>query len=142
MTDAPDDAPFDPYAFPPDLINAQRAAVEAYQALHDYQAKLEWSREPHEGWEEEQPAHGGALRGYHSSRPATDGWTAEQSAEYDRLWAELRRTATVVYAHKHWQRCGTDPLAARQALKREPGALPTTRTPAEGLTQDAMAEAV
>ncbi|WP_406100867.1 hypothetical protein OG698_01135 [Streptomyces sp. NBC_01003] len=71
----------------PDLINAQRAAVEAYQALH--------------------PAHGGALRGYHSSRPATDGWTVEQSAEYDRLWAELRRTATVVYAHKHWQRCGS-----------------------------------
>jgi hypothetical protein len=46
-----------------------------------------------------------------------------------------------VYAHKHWQRRGTDALAARQALKREPGAIPTT-APAEGRTQDAMAEAV
>jgi hypothetical protein len=64
-TDAPDNAPFDPYAFSTDLINAQRAAVEAYQALHDYQATLLWSREPHEEWEEEQPAHGGALCGYH-----------------------------------------------------------------------------
>jgi hypothetical protein len=45
MTDAPDDAPFDPYAFPSDLINAQRAAVEAYQALRDYQVAMCVSRD-------------------------------------------------------------------------------------------------
>ncbi|MFB6505544.1 hypothetical protein ACFC07_22365 [Streptomyces sp. NPDC056099] len=134
-TDTPSD-PSNPFNFPPKLIEAQRAAAEAYEELRRYQAKLPWSREPHDGWEAPTPAHGGVLNGFQSSRPASPGWTDEQKAECDRLWEECRRTSAVVFVHPHWGNFeGPAQVEARQALKRMPGALPA-------LKQDDLATAV
>ncbi|TGB03224.1 hypothetical protein [Streptomyces sp. MZ04] len=116
-----------PFDFPDKLIEAQQAAAEAFAALHRFQAdpELPWSREPHEGWEEPEPAHGGVLQGYKSSRPATKGWSAEQVVEYEKLWEACRDTSVLVHTHPHWERfTGPDAVAARQALKRMPGAQP------------------
>ncbi|MEV0487289.1 hypothetical protein AB0I69_42655 [Streptomyces sp. NPDC050508] len=137
-TDTPSD-PSNPFSFPPELVEAQKAAAEAYEALHRYQATLPWSRVPHDGWEAPTPAHGGALVGPQSSRPATQGWTSEQGAEYDRLWEACRTTSAAVSLHPHWATfSGADQFEARQALKRMPGALPAIK-PVE---QDDMATAV
>ncbi|MEU9355068.1 hypothetical protein AB0D65_29740 [Streptomyces griseoloalbus] len=127
-TPAPDPAPFDPHAFPTDLVAAQRQAAELYAALHAHQATLPWSREPHEGWPDE------TERGRERpGRPASPGWTAEQAAEFDRLMEELRTVTAVVQSHKWWERCaaegikGADMVAARQALKHAKGAVPLVR---------------
>ncbi|MBV1940828.1 hypothetical protein KUF83_30300 [Streptomyces sp. BV286] len=134
-TDTPSD-PSNPYGFPPKLVEAQKAAAEAFEELNRYQAKLPWSRDPHDGWEAPAPAHGGVLNGYSSSREPTTGWTDEQKAEYDRLWAQCRETSSIVLTHEHWENFeGPELIAARQALKKLPDALP-------GLTQDNMAKAV
>ncbi|MGW7090024.1 hypothetical protein ACWGH2_41945 [Streptomyces sp. NPDC054871] len=101
MTDATD-AP-NPFNFPAKLIEAQQAAAEAFAELHRYQATLAWSREPHEGWEADKPAHGGVMHGFVSSRPATEGWTEEQKAEYERLWEECREKSGIVHTHPHWE---------------------------------------
>jgi len=138
MSDATD-TPSDPFGFPPELIEAQKAAAEAYEELHRYQAMLPWSREPHEGWEAPAPAHGGALVGPQFSRPRSPGWTDAQKAEYDRLWEECRRTSAVVSTHPHWGRFpGAAQIEARQALKRMPGALPAVKQ----VEQDDLAKAV
>lgn len=133
MSDATD--PSNPFNFPPDLIEAQKASAEAYETLHRYQATLPWSREPHEGWEAPVPAHGGALAGRQFSRPATQGWTAEQAAEYDRLWEACRTTSAAVFTHPHWETetvSGAPQFEARQALKRMPGALPARTAVEQG----------
>ncbi|MFE6133711.1 hypothetical protein ACFQ6Q_36450 [Streptomyces sp. NPDC056437] len=118
-------AAFDRHDFPQDLLDAQRHLTALYAQLHAPQARLPWSREAHPGWEEEKER--GRQR---PGRPATDGWTADEAAEYDRLWAELRTAAAVVDCHPHWGRCreaGTGELAARQALKHADGAAPVAR---------------
>ncbi|MEJ8632226.1 hypothetical protein [Streptomyces sp. MS2.AVA.5] len=115
-------AAFDPLDFPRDLLDAQRHLTALYAQLHALQARLPWSREAHPGWEEETER--GRQR---PGRPATDGWTADEAAEYDRLWEKLRTVAAVVDCHPHWIRCkeaGTGELAARQALKHADGAVP------------------
>ena len=127
MSDATDTDPSNPFGFPPDLVEAQKASAEAFEALHRYQATLPWSREPHEGWEAPAPAHGGALVGRQFSRPASPGWTPEQTAEYDRLWEACRTTSAAVSTHPHWETeavSGAAQFEARQALKRMPDALP------------------
>ncbi|MEU3521058.1 hypothetical protein ABZ770_38360 [Streptomyces sp. NPDC006654] len=45
-TPSPEETPFDPHAFPADLVAAQRELAEAYAALHTLQKRLPWSREP------------------------------------------------------------------------------------------------
>ncbi|MDI3101962.1 hypothetical protein QJ054_33550 [Streptomyces sp. AN-3] len=127
-TPAPDPAPFDPHAFPADLVAAQRQAAELYAALHALQATLPWSREPHDGWPEE------TERGReHPGRPASPGWPADAAAEFDRLREELRAATAVVQCHTWWERCvregvkGADLVAARQALKHAEGAVPLVR---------------
>jgi hypothetical protein len=123
MTDSPAEAPtFDPFAFPSDLIAAQKRAAEVEAELHRFQATLPWSREPHEGWEA--PEQSGGMAGFVSSRPPSPGWTEEQKAEYDRLWKLRRDTTATVFAHEHWQACGVKAVEARQALKRHPEAQP------------------
>ncbi|MEU6325358.1 hypothetical protein [Streptomyces sp. NPDC047009] len=120
MTDAPD-RPFSLLDFPADLRAAQRTAAELYA----YQATLPWSREPHPGWPED------TERGTESrQRSATDGWSPDQAAEYDRLFAELRAATAAVQCDPWWKRCkqegitGADLVATRQALKRAEGAVP------------------
>ncbi|MEU1592712.1 hypothetical protein ABZ468_07595 [Streptomyces sp. NPDC005708] len=125
MTDAPD-APFNALDYPADLRTAQRTAAELYAALHAHQATLPWSREAHPGWPDEEER--GRER---PGRPETPGWTADQAAEYDRLFGELRDATAAVLCHPWWKRCasegteGPDLVAARQALKHAEGAVPT-----------------
>ncbi|MER7497073.1 hypothetical protein ABT033_31310 [Streptomyces pharetrae] len=121
----PDPVPFDPKAFPADLIAAQRTVAELFAALHAHQATLPWSREPHPGWTEE-TERGREQRG----RPASPGWSEEDAAEYDRLFAALREATAVLQTHPWWGTCrangveGTDMVAVRQALKIAEGAVP------------------
>ncbi|MGW4087040.1 hypothetical protein ACWEGS_28810 [Streptomyces sp. NPDC004822] len=124
-TPAPDPAPFDPHAFPDDLVAAQRTAAELYARLHALQARLPWSREPHDGWPAE-PERGRERPG----RPATPGWSETDAAEFDRLREELRAATAVVQTHGWWERCkqegvqGAARVAARMALKHAEGAVP------------------
>ncbi|CAM5237677.1 hypothetical protein [Streptomyces griseomycini] len=124
-TPDPAPAPFNPHAFPNDLVAAQRTAAELYAKLHALQARLPWSREPHDGWPEE------TERGrQHPGRPATDGWPEDDAAEFDKLLEELRKATATVQCHGWWERCkkegttGADLVAARMALKHAPGAVP------------------
>ncbi|MFF7169726.1 hypothetical protein [Streptomyces pseudovenezuelae] len=122
-------APFDPMAFPSDLLDHQRQAAELYAELHAFQKTLPWSRVPHEGWPEE------TERGRETSgRDATDGWEPWQAAEYDRLFEALRSAAAAVQTHDWWDRCkqeSADLVKIRQALKRAPGAAPHGQADAE-----------
>ncbi|MET7600499.1 hypothetical protein ACWERY_29760 [Streptomyces sp. NPDC004082] len=127
---APADAPFDPLDFPQDLLDAQLRAATLYGRLHALQAKLAWSREPHEGW-------AGDPDRKRKGRPATDGWSADEAAAYDRLWFELREAAAAVQRHAWWDRCesegikGAALVAARIALKHADGAVPLQQTDVE-----------
>ncbi|MFI8206649.1 hypothetical protein [Streptomyces sp. NPDC085937] len=130
-TPAPDPAPFDPHAFPDDLVAAQRTAAELYAALHALQARLPWSREPHEGWPAE------TERGRERpGRPASPGWSQEEAAEFDRLLERLRAATAAVQTHAWWERCdregikGQALVAARMALKHAEGAVPARSVPA------------
>jgi hypothetical protein len=120
--------PFDPMAFPSDLVGHQLKAAKLYAELHAYQATLPWSRAPHEGWPEETER--GRRR---SGRDATKGWTPEQAAEYDRLFAALRGATAAVQGHGWWERCGAegvkgaDLVQVRMALKRHSDAVPVPR---------------
>ncbi|MFF0698380.1 hypothetical protein ACFYU4_37820 [Streptomyces tendae] len=121
-------APFDPHAFPTDLIAAQRQAAELFAALHALQATLPWSREPHPGWP------GETERGRERpGRPVSPGWPADDAAEFDRLLAELRAVTAVIQCHRWWERCeeegikGGDLVATRMALKYAEGAVPLVR---------------
>ncbi|GAA5070645.1 hypothetical protein [Streptomyces similanensis] len=125
---APDPAPFDPHAFPADLVAAQRQAAELHAALHAHQTSLPWSREPHPGWPEV------AERGReHPGRAASPGWTPQEATRFDQLLVALRDARAAVQGHPWWARCraegieGADLVAARQALKHAPGAVPVAR---------------
>ncbi|MGW2550052.1 hypothetical protein [Streptomyces sp. NPDC001635] len=117
MTDAPH-RPFDPYAFPAELLEAQRKVAGLFAELNAYQATLPWCREPHPGWPAEEER-GKERRG----REATPGWTAEQAARFDALFEELRKATAAVQCDGWWERCdqggikGGDLVAVRQALK-------------------------
>ncbi|MEU9744657.1 hypothetical protein [Streptomyces niveus] len=123
-TAAPADAPFDPLDFPKDLLDAQLSEATLYAELHALQAKLPWSREPHEGWPEDKERK-------RAGRPATEGWSEEEAAAYDKLWVDLRKATAVVQGHAWWERCeqegvtGAALVAARMALKHAEGAVPT-----------------
>lgn len=124
-TSAAEEEKFDPNNFPQDLRAAQLHAAKLYAELHAHQKTLPWSRDPHPGWPEEKE------RGReHPERPETPGWTDEQAAEYDRLFAALREATAAVQGHKHWKDSrehgvqGADMVALRQALKHAEGAVP------------------
>ncbi|MET7826960.1 hypothetical protein ABZT23_20010 [Streptomyces sp. NPDC005386] len=122
-TTAPAGAPFDPLAFPLDLLDAQLLEATLYAELHVLQAKLPWSREPHEGWLDDNERK-------RAGRPATDGWSEEEAAAYDKLCGDLRAATAAVQGHAWWERCekegikGGALVAARMALKHADGALP------------------
>ncbi|MET9779232.1 hypothetical protein ABZ023_34150, partial [Streptomyces sp. NPDC006367] len=98
-TPVSDSAPFDPHAFPADLVAAQRKAAELYAALRVFQETLPWSREPHPGFPQE------TERGRERpGRPATPGWTDAEAAEFDGLLGELRNATAKVQSHPWWGR--------------------------------------
>ncbi|MEU8794590.1 hypothetical protein [Streptomyces sp. NPDC048643] len=121
-TTAPADAPFDPLAFPQDLLDAQLREATLYAKLHALQAKLPWSREPHEGWPDDKERK-------RAGRPATDGWSKEEAAAYDKLWDDLRAATADVQGHAWWERCESEDIkggalaAARMTLKHAEGAV-------------------
>ncbi|MFC4463853.1 hypothetical protein ACFPH6_04590 [Streptomyces xiangluensis] len=83
-----------------------------------FQKELAWSIAPHEGFNDTE-------RRRNTARPATEGWTPEQTAEYERLWSKLRELTAFVTGHAHWERCPKEKaVEARQALKHAPGATP------------------
>ncbi|MCX4920055.1 hypothetical protein [Streptomyces sp. NBC_00687] len=122
---APADAPFDPLAFPKDLLDAQLREATLYAELHALQTKLPWSREPHEGWPDDKERK-------RAGRPATEGWSEEEAAAYDELWVDLRKATAVVQGHAWWDRCESEGIkggalvAARMTLKHADGAVPAS----------------
>ncbi|MET7981675.1 MULTISPECIES: hypothetical protein [unclassified Streptomyces] len=133
------DAPASECDFPADLIIAQQEAGDAKAKLLRLQGELPWSREPHEGWEAEVPAHGGALQGFKSSRPATGGWSQEQKVEYDAFWEGWREEAAKVYAHSYWGGLsGERAINGRQALKVEAEAARVPEADSVASRQDAF----
>ncbi|MGW6145531.1 hypothetical protein [Streptomyces sp. NPDC055140] len=130
MTDASD-----AYSFPPDLLAAQKLAAELYADLRSFVKRptLPWSVEPLDGWEEPETPHGGKLRGYVSSRPASPGWSDDEGAEYAKLRHELAEAAGLVYSHPHWAEYeGAALVSARMTLKHHPEALPTVPGESDG----------
>ncbi|MFF1600755.1 hypothetical protein ACFVYV_25155 [Streptomyces mirabilis] len=121
MSTPAEETPFNPHAFPVDLVDAQRELAAAYAALHTLQKRLPWSREPHEGLPEV------TVRGQKSpGRDPSPGWAPTDAAEFDGLMSRLRELAAFVQGHGHWKVCrdnGADMVAARQALKRAPDAV-------------------
>ncbi|WP_405575627.1 hypothetical protein OG317_36855 [Streptomyces sp. NBC_01167] len=112
-------AAFDPHDFPHDLLDAQRALTALNAQLRALQARLP-SVVPGSG----PRAGGGEGAGTASPRAAGDGWTADDAAEYDRLWAELRTAATAVGPVQRSRRRRTRP---RRALKHADGAEPVNQ---------------
>ncbi|MEU1502896.1 hypothetical protein [Streptomyces sp. NPDC005732] len=123
-----EESPFDPHDFPQELREEQRRDAELYAELQALQARLPWSREPHDGWPEVEER-GRASKG----RAPSPGWKPDDAAAYDRLWEELRGATAAVQTHEWWGICerqgvkGADLYAARQALKHAPGAVPLAR---------------
>lgn len=112
--------PLKPDNFPPDLLAKQRALSAAYAALHAFSAdpELPWAATPHDGRDDTSSG-----RWRETVREETDGWTDEQQAEHDRLWAEVRKRAIEVSYHNHCgvvrEYCGPKVVVkARQALKQ------------------------
>ncbi|MFI1700295.1 hypothetical protein ACH419_30535 [Streptomyces bobili] len=117
-SNAPAEPTFDPLAFPDELVAAQKELHKTYTALHQFQKELAWSAVPHEGFNDTE-------RWRNTARPATGGWTPEQTAEYERLWSKLRELTAFVTGHAHWERCPKEKaVEVRQALKHAPGAVP------------------
>ncbi|GHH22360.1 hypothetical protein [Streptomyces lanatus] len=119
---------FNPRDFPQKLRDAQHRAAELYAELHALQARLPWSREPHDGWPEVTD------RGREQAgREASPGWDPADAEAYDKLWEELREATAAVQTHGWWKTCrdhgvqGADLVAVRQALKTANGAVPLAR---------------
>jgi hypothetical protein len=112
-------APFDPHAFPAELLDAQRELDGLNAALQAHTKKLPWSREAHDGWEAEEER--GRKR---AGRKPTNGWEPEDAAEYDRLMAAILEKATFVHCHEWWSEVASNGVKgpalvdARQTLKR------------------------
>ncbi|MFI5990364.1 hypothetical protein ACIBAC_00720 [Streptomyces sp. NPDC051362] len=123
-----EETPFDPYAYPPNLVKAQLRAATLYAELHRLQKALPWSREPHEGWPAVEER--GRER---SGRDASPGWGAETAAAYEKARAELLEAAAYVHTHDWWKTCrdhgvqGGKLVDVRQALKHADGAVPLVR---------------
>ncbi|MFZ3557148.1 hypothetical protein [Streptomyces sp. BH055] len=117
MTDAP--------SFPSDLFAAQKRLHELYAEIADFPTAraLPWSVEPLDGWEDEKAAHGGKVE--KRGRPASPGWSDDDKAAYEKLWAELLETAEIVNGHRYFADFeGPDRVKERMRLKQ--AALPAT----------------
>jgi hypothetical protein len=121
-------SPFDPHAFPKDLLDAQRQAAELHAEIQARQKRLPWSREPLPGWKAVEE-HGRKRAG----REDSPGWDPDDAKAYDKLREDLLEVTAFVTTHKWWKTCrnngveGPALVAARQALKRADGAVPLRR---------------
>ncbi|WP_225626491.1 hypothetical protein [Streptomyces werraensis] len=135
-TPAPDSTPFDPHAFPADLVATQRQAAELRRPPRPPTRPP--SPDPARHTTAGPKNRSGARK--HPGRPASPGWAEAKAAEFDRLLPELRTTTAQVQCHLWWKRCagegikGEAMVAARQALRYAEGAVPLGRGDAETTT--------
>lgn len=83
------------FNFPTDLFNARRELHEIHAELRTIQAGRPWSVEPNEGWDD-------SAKWYPSVRPATEGWSAEDTAAYTALQERARELSAFVITHGFW----------------------------------------
>ncbi|MFD9040895.1 hypothetical protein [Streptomyces bottropensis] len=96
--------------FPTDLLDARRELHAIHAELHSMQADRPWSVEPNDGWDD-------SAKWYPSVRPATDGWSAEDTAAYTALQERARELSAFVITHKFWGQVAAAELAdARSKL--------------------------
>ncbi|MFG2334693.1 hypothetical protein ACGFMM_34540 [Streptomyces sp. NPDC048604] len=108
-------------SFPADLIDAQ-LRLHIARAEHSALCRtLPWSVEPLPGWPGEEHPHTGIVTG---GREDSTGYTEEQAAQEQRLWALVRELSIEVSTHPFWStRQGEALVAARMALKQHPDAV-------------------
>ncbi|MFB7189405.1 hypothetical protein ACFCZT_29715 [Streptomyces sp. NPDC056230] len=100
--------------FPQDLLDAQLALHQTWNAYEQYATTLPWSAEPIPGWEGDKQLHSS----YQSHKEDSPGYTEEQAAEVRRFQDELRQLSAKVVAHPFWESVDAgDRVAARMALK-------------------------
>nr|AHE38837.1 Hypothetical protein pFRL3_60c [Streptomyces sp. FR1] len=83
------------FDFPKDLLDARRALHDIHAELRTMQADRPWSVEPNDGWDD-------SAKWYPSVRPATEGWSAEDTAAYTALQERARELSAFVITHKFW----------------------------------------
>ncbi|MEW1637578.1 hypothetical protein AB0469_26345 [Streptomyces sp. NPDC093801] len=100
--------------FPHDLLELQERLHRAHAEYRAYLATLPWSGEPMKGWPRgERFSHRGDV-------PDSPGWSDEQKATADRMWAEIGRLSVDVSGHPYWKSVPTENLvASRMQLKRQ-----------------------
>ncbi|MEU9030887.1 hypothetical protein AB0D46_25885 [Streptomyces sp. NPDC048383] len=101
-------------SFPEDLLQLQERLHRAHAEHRVLLAALPWSVEPMKGWARgERYSHRGDV-------PDSPGWTDEQKATVDRMWAEIRELSIKVVDHPHWKSVSADTLVeSRMRLKRQ-----------------------
>ncbi|MGW7312555.1 hypothetical protein [Streptomyces sp. NPDC054865] len=101
-------------SFPDDLLKLQERLHRAHAEHRVHLAALPWSVEPMKGWARgERYSHRGDV-------PDSPGWSDEQKATADRMWAEIRELSIKVVDHPHWKSVSADTLVeSRMRLKRQ-----------------------
>ncbi|MFB7373990.1 hypothetical protein ACFC0D_29530 [Streptomyces sp. NPDC056222] len=109
--------------FPDGLIVAQQRLHEARAAYSALCRALPWSVEPLPGWGGTKHPHTDEITG---GREPSPGYTAEEAAEEERLWALVRELAIEVSTHPYWATLEKGPgrVDARMQLKHHPKAQP------------------
>ncbi|MFD3874749.1 hypothetical protein [Streptomyces sp. NPDC058623] len=101
-------------SFPDALLQLQERLHRAHAEHRVLLAALPWSVEPMKGWARgERYSHRGDV-------PDSPGWSDEQKATVDRMWAEIRELSIKVVDHPHWKSVSADALVeSRMRLKRQ-----------------------
>ncbi|MEV7885190.1 hypothetical protein ACWD3I_25300 [Streptomyces sp. NPDC002817] len=98
------------FTFPKDLFDARRELHEIHAEIRTMQADRPWSVEPSNGWDD-------SAKWYPSVRPATDGWSAEDTEAYTALQERARELSAFVICHWFWSEVdAADRAEARSKL--------------------------
>ncbi|MFD3516261.1 hypothetical protein [Streptomyces sp. NPDC058657] len=108
------------FTFPPALLDAQTRLHQAWADLEELGKTLPWSAEPAEGYTARHRTPDpdtGELR--YKEFPESPGYTEEQAAERERLYALIGELSEEVRGHAYWESLAGsgDLVAARSALK-------------------------
>ncbi|WSM44807.1 hypothetical protein OIE78_35155 (plasmid) [Streptomyces cellulosae] len=112
--------------FPEDLLKARRELHEVHGQLHTMQAARPWSVEPSDGWDDSDSG-----RWYPSVKPATEGWSSEDTEAYAALLERARDLSTFVITHTFWSTIAAEERSdARSKLIQVTRPAPADSTPA------------